>query len=373
MFLEKCFIDMLETPCIVINRNIAVRNIEFMQETANKFNCKLRPHTKTHKMKFFADLQVEKGASGITCAKISEAEVLAGGNIQDIFIAYPMVGDFRIKRAINLSKKIKRLILAVDSEESAMALSEAAVAEGVTLEVRMEVDTGAKRTGVLKICATELAVFISKLPNLNLTGIYTFKSLIYQGEQTQDNEVAGSEEGKLMKEIAEDIESAGVHLQDISAGSSPTGVQAAKTGLLTEIRPGTYIFKDYMLYKQNVADIEDIAVRIYATVVSTPSENYAIIDGGSKTFPTDIPTNQAPYFLPGFAIIEGDDNLVLSRLSEEHGIITAKNGSTGLQVGEKIALIPIHVCTAINMQNEVYIFDGNGLKKETVNGRGMLV
>lgn len=373
MKLNKTELDQLETPCIVIDVAQAERNIQQMQKVVDDCGCRLRPHIKTHKMPLFAQMQVKAGASGITCAKVSEAEVMAKGGLDDIFIAYPMVGDFRIKRAIALSKTVKRLILAVDSLEGAQALNQAAKDENVVLEVRLEVDTGAKRTGAVRKDAVDLAGAVSKMDHLNLTGIYTFKGLIYQNEPTMQNHTAGVEEGQLMHDLFTQITQAGVPLNDISAGSSPTGAEVAKTGLVNEIRPGTYIFKDYMLCKENVAETDEIAVRFYATVVSTPAEDYAIIDGGTKTFPTDVPLNTPPAFYPGYAIVEGRDDLRLLRMNEEHGILTSTTGKTGLKIGEKIALIPIHVCTAINMQNSVYLLENGMLTKHPVEARGMLV
>ncbi len=366
-------LDKLQTPCIVIDLEKVNKNLKEMQEAADSYNCKLRPHIKTHKMVPFAKLQLEYGAAGITCAKVSEAEVMASGGIDDIFIAYPLIGDFRIKRAIKLTEKVSRLILAVDSLEGAAALNEAARDAGICFEVRLEVDTGAKRTGVLREKALFIAKEINQMSNLNLTGIYTFKSLVYQGKSTTDPEIAGQEEGELMKQISEDMEAAGINLTDISAGSTPTGLSVAQTGKVTEIRPGTYIFKDYMLYKEGITKLEDVAAHFYATVVSTPTEEYAVIDGGTKTFPMDIQLNVAPYYYPSYVIIEGNDNLQLKRMNEEHGIITSQSGKTGLMVGQKIKLTPVHVCTAINMQNQVYIYDGKDVYEQKVDARGMLV
>lgn len=371
--MQKELIEQLETPCIVIDLDKAENNIIQMQKIADENGCKLRPHIKTHKMPRFANMQIKHGASGITCAKVSEAEVMADGGIQDIFIGYPMVGDFRIKRAIALAKRIERLILAVDSLECANRLNQAAKDESLILEVRLEVDTGAKRTGVLREESVELAVEINNMSNLKLTGIYTFKSLVYKDEPTLDKRIAGKEEGELMEQLASDIKAAGVLLTDVSAGSTPTGEEVAKTGKVNEIRPGTYIFNDYMLCCEESAEMKDIAVRYYATVVSTPSKEYAVIDGGTKTFPMDILLDVPPYHYPGYALIEGNDDLLLKRLNEEHGIITSKTGDTGLKVGDKIVLIPIHVCTAINMQNNVYLYDGTSLTVEKVAARGMLV
>lgn len=367
-----------ETPCLVIDEPLARENIARVQQGVNAAGCQLRPHIKTHKMPYFARLQLEAGAAGITCAKVSEAEVMADGGAEDIFLAYPMVGDFRIKRALALSQRVRRLILAVDSLEGAKALSDAAAAAGLPLEVRLEVDTGAQRTGVLRDHAVDLAKAVAALPNLRLTGIYTFKSLVLHGAPTQDNAAAGKEEAQLMYDAAQAIRAAGVEIQDISVGSTPTWRQAAETGLVTEVRPGTYIFGDWMLTREHCAAFEQIAVRLYATVVSTPAPGYAILDGGTKTFPMDIPLDAEPYHYPGYAIPIGKDgqpdwNLQLRRMNEEHGILTAQNGETGLTVGQVLELVPIHVCTAVNMQNHVFVARDGALRPMDVAARGMLV
>jgi len=364
MQLNKNQLAHIETPCLVIDVEKARQNILAMQKQADARGCALRPHVKTHKMPYFAKMQVEAGAKGITCAKVSEAEVMATGGLRDIFIAYPMVGDFRIRRAIALLPKVDRLILAVDSLACATALNQAAANAGVRLEVRLEVDTGAKRTGIPHEQAAALAKGISALPHLDLTGIYTFKSLLYRGAPTGDRALAGQEEGEMMRDAAEAIRAQGVTLQDISAGSTPTGLTVAQTGLVTEIRPGTYIFYDATQQKQQVCTADQIAAKMYATVVSCPTETYAVIDGGSKTFPTDF---------PGYGIVEGREDLRLARLSEEHGMIVADSGTTGLSVGEKLCLVPSHVCTAVNMQNQVYLLEHGELRRQKVDARGMLV
>lgn len=372
-------IQIPETPCIVIDAEIARQNVQAMQKAADECGCKLRPHTKTHKMGYFMEMQLANGCAGICCAKVSEAEVMAMRGAQDIFIAYPMVGAFRVRRAIELQKKVKRLILAVDSRDGALALEQAAKEAKCTLEVRLEIDTGARRTGASQNDYEALAKEISKMKHLKLTGIYTFKSLsLASGEATTDKEAAGAEEGRLMDEMAKRLRDAGVPIAEISAGSTPTGLSVAKTGLVTEIRPGTYIFGDYMLVKEGVISLPEIAVRMFVTVVSTPSPGYAVIDGGSKTFPMDITPDAPPYLYPGYAAVVGengevDENLKLLRLSEEHGMLSAKNGMTGLHVGQLLELIPIHVCPAVNLQNTVFVYDGGRLNRMAVEARGMLV
>jgi D-serine deaminase-like pyridoxal phosphate-dependent protein len=377
MHISDTLLESLETPCIVIDVEKARSNIIAMQKAADEAGCKLRPHVKTHKMPFFAKMQMEAGAVGITCAKVSEAEVMAAGGLDDIFIAYPMVGSFRIQRAIALGKNIKRLILGVDSFQGAVALSEAATEAGVILELRLEIDTGLRRTGIPPEEAPDLAMKIVEMPGLELTGIYTFKGLLYEGKFTNDNRLAGEEEGRLLAATAYKIESNGIKLKDISGGSSPTALATAQAAsgpcAVNEIRPGTYIFNDLLLCNENVAHYEDIALCVAATVVSCPREDYAVIDGGTKCFPTDQPLNVAPFFHTSYAQIEGHDHLRLSRMNEEHGIINSVTGKTGLSVGQVLTLIPIHVCTAVNLHNSAYLLEDGKLRREIIAARGMLV
>lgn len=368
-----------ETPCMVVDGPTMRDNIARMQAGVSACGCALRPHIKTHKIPYFTNLQLQAGAQGITCAKVSEAEVMVDGGAQDIFIAYPMVGAFRIQRALALQKRMRRLILAVDSLEGAQALDAAAKAQDMVCEVRLEVDTGAARTGALRDKCVGLGVEIhNTLKNLRLTGIYTFKSLVLGGVPTTDPAAAAQEEAALMDETAKALRAAGVPIQDVSAGSTPTGLLAAETGLCTEVRPGTYIFNDWMVMQEGCAQFGQIAVRLYCTVVSTPRPDLAVIDGGVKTFPMDAPLDAAPYHYPGYAVIldkdgQPQENLRLRRMSEEHGMVTAENGQTGLRVGQLVELVPIHVCPAVNLQNHIFLYERGQLSSLPVAARGMLV
>lgn len=364
----------LETPCVLIDLKKAQKNADAMQQLCTKAGVALRPHIKTHKMHRFAQMQLAAGASGITCAKISEAEVMAQGGCDDIFIAYPLVGDFRIRRALALAPRLKRLILAVDSISCAQALNDAAAAAGYVLEVRLEVETGANRTGVRQPLLVETAQAVAAMPHLRLTGIYTFKSLsLGSGEATTDNAASGQEEAQLLAKTAALLREAGVPVEEISGGSSPTGEWVAQSGAVTEIRPGTYIFKDCILWKEGVARLDEIAALVAVTVVSVPCDNYAVIDGGTKVFPTDISLNQPPYYYDGYAKVVDNDDLLLTRVNEEHGMLTSKSGQTNLRVGQKLLLYPGHVCTTINLRNEVYLWDGSTVTRQQVDARGMSV
>lgn len=365
-------LEELPTPCVLIDLKIVEQNIERMAKIARKSGVALRPHTKTHKLPSLACRQIEKGAAGITVAKISEAEVMAAHGIKDIFVAYPVIGQHKIKRITELNNGI-RLIIGVDSLEGATALAQAAVTAKQTIEVRLEVDTGFKRTGVQYDKALGLALAISGMEGLNLTGIYTFHHLIYQGERTHDREKAALEEGTLMVALAEEMKRAGLNIKDISVGSTPTAEYVAKVPGITEIRPGTYIFNDMIQVHNKSCTLADCAAKVLTTVVSASSSKLAVIDGGNKTFSTDCQPNNPPYFMKGYGLIEGLEDYALTRLTEEHGMISATNDdAVQLKLGRILKVIPNHVCTTINLHNKVYFISGETIEEAVVEGRGMV-
>ena len=362
----------LETPCIIIDENILQRNIASMARIAQNAKVKLRPHAKTHKIPEIAKMQIGQGAIGITVAKVSEAEVMSQNGIDNIFIAYPLVGEMKIERALVLNKKIT-LILGVDSLAQAKILAAKAKSDGQILEIRMEVDTGLRRTGVPYNEAIYLARELVKIDGLKLTGIYTFRGMVYNGKTTDDRKKAGLQEGKLMLDLAEMLRKEGIAIKDVSVGSTPTSEFAAQVNGVTEIRPGTYVFQDACQAKLGVCSLDDCAASILASVISIPTNDLAVIDGGSKTFATDVPPNTFPHNLEGFGVVQRDKNLILERLSEEHGMIKIKEGAGRLQVGQHLLIIPNHICPTINLHNKAYVIrDGKVSMKMEIKARGMV-
>lgn len=362
----------LDTPALVIDGAKMRRNISAMADLALEAGVALRPHVKTHKIPAIAKMQLEAGACGITVAKVSEAEVMADGGIEDVFIAYPLVTDAKIRRAIRLGRRI-RLILAVDSLEGADRISYLAAEDGATLEVRLEVDSGLGRTGVLREEAAALAKEVSTFPNLDLTGVYTYRGAVFaDGSPATDLARAGREEGELMVAVAEEIRAAGVKVRDVSLGSTPTAGPAAKVDGVTEIRPGTYVFYDAMQAALGACSFDDCALRVVATVVSRPRPTLIIIDGGSKTFATDVQPNAAPLDLEGFGRFVGYPEAVLGRVTEEHGMVSVDENSD-LVVGDRVEIIPNHVCSTVNLHDEVLLErEAGGQEALRVAARGMV-
>lgn len=362
----------IETPCVVINSSAVDNHIAAMAAAAKRLGVKLRPHAKTHKLPEMAARQLAAGASGITVATVSEAEVMAAHGIADIFVAYPIISESKIERAINLVQSGTRLIIGVDSFEGAARISSLAAKSGVTMEVQLEIDSGLRRTGVEAADAVDLAKRIAALEGLHLTGIFTYRGAMLNGSPTLDLQAAGHEEGQFMVKVADTLREAGISIQEVSVGSSPTAVYAAEVKGVTEIRPGTYIYQDRMQAAFGICSIDDCAGAVWATIVSRPTKDRIIIDGGSKTFATDVQPDKAPLNLQGFGHIVGAPDAVFERMNEEHGVIRVHPDS-GYRIGDVIAVIPNHICSTVNLHNSVYIQEKDGqLRKTPVAARGML-
>src|SRR5918997_2238948 len=350
------------TPYVLIDGTKMERNVLKIAEVARVTGVALRPHVKTHKIPGIAREQLEAGAAGITVAKLSEAEVMADGGIEDIFIAYPLVTEAKIRQAIRLGERV-RLVVGVDSLEGARRLS--AVAEGRTMEVRLEVDTGLRRTGVLYDQAVELAGEIEAMGNLDLTGIYTYRGAVLGGSKTLELEKAGLEEGQLMVSLADMLRERGIRVDDVSVGSTPTAEHVAKVEGVTEIRPGTYVFYDRMQARLGTCSLDECAAVVVCTVVSRPTRDLAVIDGGSKTFATDVGPGAEPLNMEGYGHVVGYPDAVLERLTEEHGMLSVDE-NCDLQVGDTVQVIPNHICSTVNLHDAVYLVGEDGVVEETL-------
>ncbi|WP_029423055.1 alanine racemase [Alicyclobacillus macrosporangiidus] len=359
-------ISELPTPAVLVDVDILRKNIEFMAATAKKAGVKLRPHIKTHKMKNVARMQLEAGAIGLTCAKISEAEIMAETGADDILIAFPVVGDIQIERIMNLSKRIK-LTIAFDSYFGAAKLNAAASKHGLTVPLYMIIDTGNSRDGVLPgETALQLAREIESLSHVKLVGIMTHEGHVGKARDLGELRELAEDVQKKMVATATLLRENGVKLNDVSIGSTP----ACKCGIaidgITEWRPGTYVFNDVNELMVS-GSLEQCAVSILATIISHPNAERANLDSGSKILTSDLSKCR-----DGHGFIKELPNATIERLNEEHGIVRL-NGER-CEIGQRVTIIPNHVCPVINLMNEVFAVKGNEvIGKWTVDARGMVV
>jgi len=361
----------VDTPALLIDLDIVWRNLEGMQKKADKCRVSLRPHIKTHKIRELARLQMGLGAVGVTVAKVSEAEVMAEAGIEDIFIANQVVSEKKLNRLAALSKKVN-ISVGLDSTQAAENLSAIFAASGLTIEYLIEIDSGLNRCGVLPgRDAVELYEAINGLPSLRFKGIFTHAGQVYGAGSLSEVMEVSRHESKVMVETARALEQAGTSAEIVSVGSTPTmKVWEGHEGV-NEIRPGNYIFHDAIQLSLGVATMEECALSIVATVISRPSRERAVIDGGSKAFSSDRGAH-GKEMASGFGIVLGK-KAILERLSEEHGIMSL-DPDEDLEIGERVRIIPNHACAVVNLFDRAYgIRNGEIVEEFQIAARGKVL
>lgn len=352
----------LDTPCIAIDLDQAERNIRRMQAIADAVGVKLRPHTKTHKSPFFAQMQVAAGAAGITCAKLGEAEVMADAGFADILIAYPLIGAQKMERLAALARRVDRLIVTVDSEEVARALSAVGEQLGRSIDVYLEVDTGQHRVGRQPgDDAIGFARALDRFPGIRLAGIMSHAGPTWKaGSEAESADFARREAGALIAVKA----ALGRPELEISVGATPTAHLVSEVGGTTEMRPGTYIFYDRNSLGLGLVQETDCALRILTTVVSHAAPDRAVVDAGSKSLAMD------PHRDGGHGHVAGRPEIAVAKLTEEHGQLEFPAG-TPIAVGQRLEIIPNHVCPAVNLFDRAYgVRNGRVVCEINITGRG---
>ena len=360
----------LDTPLITVDLDLLERNIAEMAALAVSHGVALRPHAKTHKSPHIARLQLEAGAIGLICAKLGEAEVLVDqGDVSDILIAYPIVGDIKIQRLLHLLDRAL-LIVAIDTHQAAKALSQAISANDRTLDVYVEVNTGQDRAGARAGQeAVDVALAVSRMPGLRLTGVMTHEG--HAGFSSPEDIAAVAENaGRALVDTAERIRRQGVEVAHVSVGSTPASWFTPRVPGITEMRPGTYVFHDNNAFRHGRIGPDRCAARVVSTVVSRPAGHpmgqRAIIDAGSKVLTLDPSPSH-----PGHGYIVGHSGATIARLSEEHGVVTLTSKERGFAVGDRLEIIPNHICPAVNLTDElVVVRNGHVIDRWPVAARG---
>jgi D-serine deaminase-like pyridoxal phosphate-dependent protein len=342
----------LDTPSLVIDMDVMERNLQKYHGYCKQHNLQLWPHTKTHKTPDLAKLQIKYGSPGVTCAKIGEAEVMAANGIERILIAYPIVGAQKMDRLLALARKID-ITLALDSFESAQPISNAVSQAGLKMNVLLEFNVGLNRVGLeTPEEVAKIGKRIAELPGINLVGLTCYPGNVWVRPEQMPTEMKKMDE-KVHARV-EAASAAGLPTGRVSGGSTPTAMWSHLVRDFTEIRPGQYIFHDMNEVYLGIATLETCALRVMTTVVSTSVNNRVIVDGGSKTFSSDRAHNPPEGLRPSFGHIVEYPDLWFEKMSEEHGHIDATTSSKRPRVGERVTIIPNHVCPCVNMHDTLY-------------------
>ncbi len=340
----------VDTPALVVSEEILHRNIAGMAAFGASVGVSLRPHIKTHKTVQIARLQVAAGAIGVTCAKVGEAEVMVDeAGIEDVLLAYPTIGEAKYRRLAALMERA-RIVVATDSLEAARMMSAAMTRYDRRLDVMLEVNTGQHRSGVMVGAETvAIALDILRLPYLNLVGIMTHEGHANSAPPEEIEGIAIAA-GEAMVETAEEIRSHGVELPTVSVGSTPATFYTPTVAGVTEMRPGTYVFNDVSAFRYGRFGVGDCAARFVATVVSRPDRGRAVLDTGAKSLAMD-PSRAHP----GHGYVVGHPDVTIVKLSEEHGVCEVPEGEEGFEIGDRVEVIPNHVCPTVNLMDELLI------------------
>jgi D-serine deaminase-like pyridoxal phosphate-dependent protein len=326
-------VEGLDTPVPVVDIDLMEANLRRMQAYCDAHGLRLRPHIKTHKCPEIARMQLELGAVGITCQKLGEAEIFADAGFDDIHMSYPIIGASKAKRLGELAKRI-RISASVDSDPNFDTIEAAAIAAGTRIPVLVDFDSGAGRTGVpTPEAALRMAQRVLRSANLEFGGLITYPLM--------------TDSGKFYEHALALFSSEGIEIPSFSGAGTPTAWAAHETPGLTEVRQGSYVFFDRSIVADGAATLDQCAVHVHATVISRNGRR-VILDAGSKTLSSDrIPETSGP----GFGLIREFPDAVIARLYEEHALVNVPEDCKGLQIGDRVRILPNHVCVVVNLHD----------------------
>lgn len=359
--------EISQTPALLIDLDVVDRNISRLADYARTKKIGIRPHTKTHKSLVMARKQISTGAVGLTAAKAGELEIMSQAS-DDLLLAYPAVDAHRCERIAKLARG-KTIRVAVDSPQALDALSTAAANAGATIGILVDLDIGFHRTGLQTPAqALELAQTVAKKTSLRLDGLFIYPGHLWAEPIEQSRQLAA-----IADVIAETLslwKASGLEAKIVSGGSTPTAYQSHFIPQLTEIRPGTYIYNDMNTVNAGFCGLDDCAARFVCTVVSNAVPGKVVIDAGTKTLAAD---RNAAMPDSGHGHVVEYPAARIVRLSEEHGEIDVSKCDRAPGIGQRVHVIPNHICPCVNLQDGAWI-RGNDKRLEWLktDARGML-
>ncbi len=353
----------LLTPAVLIDRGRARANIARMQAAAAAHGVRLRPHAKTHKSPAIARWQVDAGAVGICCAKLGEAEVFAAAGFTNIRLPYPL-NPSNASRVVALLDAGVDLSFIVDHPAVARGWSDAMRAARREVDVLVKVDVGFHRCGIDPHGGEAVAFVrdVAALPGLRLRGLLSHAGHSYHaGTEAELDEIA-RDEAVTLGGLADAVRVAGVAIDEISVGATPTARFSVRQDGITELRPGNYVYFDRTQVGLGAATLADCALSVLATVVTRPADRI-ILDCGSKTLAADAargfdhPLGHGVVFRD-LRATEADPGLLVERLSEEHATVRVTGGATPLQPGDRVRVLPNHSCVVSNLVDQAWLVEG---------------
>jgi len=345
-------IEDLFTPAAVVDVGRMAANLDRMASYVAKNRLALWPHTKTHKTPELSNEQLRRGASGLTVATIHEAEVMSSAT-PELLLAYPPVGYPKLDRLVPLAARTN-LTIAVDSREALGALQTALRRSGAHIRVLVEIDAGMHRVGLTTpASAVELARQVADSNHTEYAGLLFYPGHIREHVAEQKYTLATTR--ALINEFVGALVDAGLAPSRVSGGSTPTAYASHQFEAVNEIRPGTYIFNDRTTAAIGACAWDDCAYSVLATIVSTSVGGQAVVDAGSKAvFKEEI--RGADW--PGFGALLDHPEVIVKSMSEEHGLLDLSATSWRPHVGDRVRIVPNHVCVSVNLHERLWLADG---------------
>ena len=349
------YLEQLETPVPVVDLDRLAHNLDRMAAYATLHGLRLRPHVKTHKSPRIAAEQLRLGAVGLTCATLREAEVMSEV-CTDILVAYPPVGAARLERLAMLPAGV-RVAVAADDAHALDALSVAARLEHRTIDVMVEADLGMHRVGVTSPeKAVAIARQIDRASSLRFAGLQFYPGHIRAKVSEQDAALA--QLGRDIAQYVDALRDAGLPPAIVSGGSTPAAWRMHEVAGVNEVRPGTYVYNDRTTAQIGACDWEDCALTVLATVVSVSVKGQAVVDAGTKALGREPLRAEGD----GYGALLDHPEVIVSRMSEEHGILDLSRSAWRPRLGDQVRIVPNHVCIVVHLFDEIIGVRGHAVE-----------
>lgn len=335
----------VDTPCLILDLDAFERNLQRLRESLAGRNVMVRPHAKSHKCPQIALRQIELGAVGVCCQKVSEAEALVEGGVRDVLITNEIVGAPKLKRLAALAGRAQVAVCA-DNAGNVAALDAAARESGVTLDVLVEINVGANRCGVAPgTPALELAQKIAASGNLRFAGLQAYQGSAQHLRQVGERRAAIEAASADVRRTTALLDKAGIACGKVTGAGTGTYVFEAASAVYDEIQPGSYIFMDADYARNDWTESGiprfEHSLFVWTTVMSRPAPDRAIVDAGLKASSIDS----------GMPRVADAPGVEYVKASDEHGVLQL-NGAPGYAVGDKLRLIPGHCDPTVNLYDQ---------------------
>ena len=335
-------VDDIDTPALIADLDVFERNLDLMANAVRGAGVVLRPHAKAHKCPDIAHAQIERGAVGICCQKVGEAEAFIAAGIRDVLVTNEIVGSAKLGR---LAQMAKRAVVAVLADDAANVrhIGAAARAAGVSIDVLVEIDVGANRCGTLPGApAVAVARVIARTPGLSFRGVHAYHGAAQHLRTPEERRAAIARAAEFAGETKAAIEAAGIACPTITGAGTGTWQHERDSGVYTEIQPGSYIFMDADYERNALAPDQhhfEQSLFVLATVMSAPVRERAVVDAGLKAFAFDS----------GPPVVYGTRGVTYVKASDEHGVLAVAADTRPPLLGDRLWLVPGHCDPTVNL------------------------